>query len=102
MNEIQIDKKETNNKEFGNFMAIFVIVGVLLAGGVYAFFKVQEYAYPEPSNIKVQSGRKILQKQDPVLNSPESKSINPEDIEQDINLTDLETLEHDLNTLDQI
>ncbi len=102
MNDTQLQNKGAENKEFGNFIAIFVIIGILLAGGIYAFFKVQEYAYPEPSNIKLQSGKKIMQKQDPVLNSPESKSINPEDIEKDINLTDLETLEQDLNSLDQI
>ena len=86
-------------KETGNFIPIIIIIGILLAGGVYAFFKVQEAAYPEPSNAKIIHRPKAA---DPVMSKPESKSDNPEDIEKDLDMTDLDTLEKDLEVLQDL
>ncbi len=101
MNEFDKQKQgaQTQNTQTGNFVAITIIIGILLAGGVYAFFKVQDYAYMGPSKIKIMHGKKV---EDPILNAPESNSTNPDDIEKDLNMTDLDTLEQDLGALDQI
>ena len=91
--------EETKQKETGNFIAIIIIVGILLAGGVYAFFKVQEAAYPEPQKSKLLHRPKAP---DPVLDAPESNSDLPEDIEKDLDMTDLNTLDSDLEQLQDL
>ena len=90
---------ETQKKETGNFIAIIIIIGLLLAGGIYAFFKVQEAAYPAPSKAKILHRVKAP---DPVLDAPESKSDLPEDIEKDLDMTDLNTLDSDLDQLQDL
>ena len=93
MDNQSLEQKNQN----GSFIPIIIIIGILLAGGVYAFFKVQDYAYMGPSEAKIIHREKV---KDPVLNAPESNSINPDDIEKDLDMTDLDTLEQDLGNLD--
>jgi len=96
------EKNTTNAGDKNSYVAIIIIVGILLAGGAYAYFKAQEQQYPEPSQAKILHREKITPENDPVLHAPESTSTNPEDIEKDLDMSGLDTIDKDLNSLDQL
>ncbi len=90
------------DKEAGNLVAIIVIIGLLLAGAVYAYFKVQDMGYLGPSKARILHRQNITPQNDPVIKAPESDSTSPVDIEKDLDMTDLDTIDKDLEALDNI
>ncbi len=90
----------TNKKTTNNLVAIALILFLLIVGGIYAFMKIQERSNEAASDENA-SIEEIL-KNDPVINAPESTSTNPVDIEKDLNVTDLDSLDSTLDELNQI
>ncbi len=120
MNEHNTQNQENQNaanyqqpttSQKSSLIPIAIVIGVILAGGIYAYFKVQEAAYPGPSNVKIKSPKHVNKggempieyyAEDPYLQMPESTSSDPAAIEADLDVTDLDAIEQDLQVLDQI
>jgi len=107
MEEINTNANNTQNtNRSSDFLAIAIILGLVLAGGIYAFFKAQEFANPLPSSVRLMSPKRFApannMANDPVLSAPESSSTDPVDIEKDLDMTDLDTIDKDLQGLDNI
>ena len=104
-NTQEVAKKENTSKS-NDFIAMVVILGLVLAGGIYAYFQTQEFAHPLPSPNRLLSPKRFAPvnkvDNDPVLSAPESTSTDIEAIEKDLDMTDLDTLDKDLQDLDNI
>lgn len=86
-----------SKKGVNGMLPVILILALILAGGVYAFMKLQS----APEESKAQDATEAVN-DTTTLDVPESTSTNPADIEADLNLTDIDSLDSTLQDLNNL